>query len=137
MTVESKTRVRVSLCGASPWKVSVLISNVPIGASAPVRTTLPSTTMSSEVTKKRLVLSIIDFLNSSLADGTVKEDDKESLEVAVQCIGEAFGVDPSSPEASKLTIAPATQDRPTRVQGYERSSTRSDCSKDSFINHTR
>ncbi|KZV63138.1 hypothetical protein PENSPDRAFT_590381, partial [Peniophora sp. CONT] len=64
--------------------------------------------MSSEFTKKRLVLSIIDFLNSSLADGTVKEDDKESLEVAVQCIGEAFGVDPSSPEASKLSIAPAT-----------------------------
>ena len=36
-------------------------------------------TMSS---KQRLVLSIIDFLNQSVEDGTVKQDDKESLEVA-------------------------------------------------------
>lgn len=32
--------------------------------------------------KQRLVLSIIDFLNQSVQDGTVKQDDKESLEVA-------------------------------------------------------
>ncbi|KAI0336174.1 hypothetical protein GY45DRAFT_586782 [Cubamyces sp. BRFM 1775] len=32
--------------------------------------------------KQRLVLSIIDFLNQSIQDGTVKQDDKESLEVA-------------------------------------------------------
>ena len=67
-----------------------------------------------------LVLAIIDFLNQSIADGTVKEDDKEGLEVAgklyyslsqqtfndasptqVQCIGEAFGVDPSNEEQVK------------------------------------
>lgn len=32
--------------------------------------------------KQRLVYSVIEFLNDSIADGTVKEEDKESLEVA-------------------------------------------------------
>jgi hypothetical protein len=32
--------------------------------------------------QQRLVLAIIDFLNQSINDGTVKSDDKESLEVA-------------------------------------------------------
>lgn len=32
--------------------------------------------------QQKLVLSIIDFLNNSVQDGTVKQDDKESLEVA-------------------------------------------------------
>jgi hypothetical protein len=32
--------------------------------------------------QQRLVLSIIGFLNQSIADGTVREEDKESLEVA-------------------------------------------------------
>ncbi|KAK7064589.1 Hsc70 cochaperone [Favolaschia claudopus] len=59
--------------------------------------------------KQRLVLSIIDFLNQSVDDGTVKADDKESLEVAIQCIGEAFGVDPSDEDqVSRLTVKPAT-----------------------------
>jgi small glutamine-rich tetratricopeptide repeat-containing protein alpha len=73
--------------------------------------------------QQKLVLSIIDFLNKSIADGTVKQDDKESLEVAgkwasfelsrsqrfvVQCIGEAFGVDPSDQQQTeKLSIKPA------------------------------
>lgn len=35
--------------------------------------------------QQRLVLSIIDFLNQSILDGTVKSDDKESLEVAGAC----------------------------------------------------
>jgi len=32
--------------------------------------------------KQRLVLSILDFLTESMEDGTVKEEDKEGLEVA-------------------------------------------------------
>lgn len=32
--------------------------------------------------QQRLVLSIIDFLNESIENGTVKKDDQESLEVA-------------------------------------------------------
>ncbi|KIK70434.1 hypothetical protein GYMLUDRAFT_147953 [Collybiopsis luxurians FD-317 M1] len=59
--------------------------------------------------QQRLVLSIIDFLNQSIADGTVKSDDKESLEVAIQCIGEAFGVDPADDgQVSRLSVKPAT-----------------------------
>jgi small glutamine-rich tetratricopeptide repeat-containing protein alpha len=71
----------------------------------------------------------IEFLRASAQDGTVKEDDKESLEVAggswvhfafaagqyayrlllVQCIAEAFGVDPeSSDDQSKYSISPAS-----------------------------
>ncbi|KAI5897599.1 TPR-like protein [Schizophyllum commune H4-8] len=58
---------------------------------------------------QRLVLAIIDFLNQSIDDGTVKADDKESLEVAIQCIGEAFGVDPTNESQQKeLSIKPAT-----------------------------
>ncbi|KAJ6626864.1 hypothetical protein B0H10DRAFT_1996939 [Mycena sp. CBHHK59/15] len=59
--------------------------------------------------QQRLVLSIIDFLNQSVEDGTVKADDKESLEVAIQCIGEAFGVDPSDEQqVARLSVKPAT-----------------------------
>ncbi|KAJ7802792.1 putative stress-induced protein STI1 [Mycena olivaceomarginata] len=59
--------------------------------------------------KNRLVLAIIDFLNQSVEDGTVKADDRESLEVAIQCIGEAFGVDPSDEQqVARLSIKPAT-----------------------------
>ncbi|KAG1754980.1 TPR-like protein [Suillus paluster] len=58
--------------------------------------------------KQQLVLSIIDFLNQSIDDGTVKQDDREGLEVAIQCIGEAFGVDPSDDkQRERLSIKPA------------------------------
>jgi len=59
--------------------------------------------------KQRLVYSIIEFLNQSINDGTVKADDKESLEVAIQCIGEAFNIDPSDQkQADRLSVKPAT-----------------------------
>ncbi|KAI5991526.1 putative stress-induced protein STI1 [Pisolithus albus] len=59
--------------------------------------------------KQQLVLSIIDFLNKSIEDGTIKQDDREGLEVAIQCIGEAFGVDPSDDrQREQLSIKPAT-----------------------------
>ncbi|KAI5475339.1 hypothetical protein MNV49_001608 [Pseudohyphozyma bogoriensis] len=43
--------------------------------------------------QKKVAFQIISFLNASLADGSIKEDDKEGIEVASQCISEAFGVD--------------------------------------------
>lgn len=46
-------------------------------------------------TKQRLALSIIDFLNTSLNDGTLSEEDRESIEVAQSCISESFKVDPT------------------------------------------
>jgi len=59
--------------------------------------------------QQRLVLSIIDFLNQSINDGIVREEDKEGLEVAVQCIGEAFCVDPTDQEqVDRLNVKPAT-----------------------------
>jgi small glutamine-rich tetratricopeptide repeat-containing protein alpha len=59
--------------------------------------------------QQKLVLSIIDFLKQSIENGTVKQDDQESLEVAIQCIGEAFGVDPSDEaQVQRLTVKPAT-----------------------------
>ena len=36
----------------------------------------------AEEKKQTLVYSIIEFLNDSIADGTVKQEDQESLEVA-------------------------------------------------------
>jgi small glutamine-rich tetratricopeptide repeat-containing protein alpha len=42
-----------------------------------------------------LALAIIDFLGSSLKDGTLTADDADSIEIAQNCIAETFGVDPS------------------------------------------
>lgn len=81
------------------------------------------------MSQQKLVYAIIEFLNKSLEDGTVKQDDQEGLEVAstsqilsscwmvkptavsspVQCIAEAFGVHLSDKEQSgRLSIKPAT-----------------------------
>ncbi|KEF55906.1 uncharacterized protein A1O9_07486 [Exophiala aquamarina CBS 119918] len=49
--------------------------------------------------KKRLALSIIDFLSSSLKDGTLTADDADNIEIASNCIAEAFKVDASDKAA--------------------------------------
>ncbi|KAI9716474.1 MAG: hypothetical protein M1812_005369 [Candelaria pacifica] len=54
--------------------------------------------MASE-SKKRLALAIIDFLSSSLTDGTLSPEDRESIEVAQSCIAESFHVDPTDKAA--------------------------------------
>jgi len=54
--------------------------------------------MASE-SKKRLALAVIDFLNSSTTDGTLDASDAESIEVATQCIADAFKVDPTDKDA--------------------------------------
>ncbi|KIV98843.1 uncharacterized protein PV09_09414 [Verruconis gallopava] len=56
---------------------------------------------SSATSKKRLALAIIDFLNASLKDGTVSSEDSESIEIATNCIAEAFKVDPTDEAAIK------------------------------------
>ncbi|GAA99979.1 hypothetical protein E5Q_06682 [Mixia osmundae IAM 14324] len=59
--------------------------------------------------KQRLVYSILDFLGTSLDDGSIKDDDREGIEVAMQCIGEAFSVDPSdAAQEAKYSIKPAS-----------------------------
>lgn len=54
--------------------------------------------------KKRLALAIIDFLSTSLKDGTLASEDAESIEVAQSCIAETFHVDPSDQAALKDAI---------------------------------
>ena len=49
--------------------------------------------------KKRLALSITDFLSTSLKDGTLTSDDAENIEIATNCIADAFKVDPSDKAA--------------------------------------
>lgn len=51
--------------------------------------------------KKRLALAIIDFLGSSLKDGTLTAEDADSIEIAQNCIAETFKVDPSDDAAVK------------------------------------
>ncbi|KAI2617598.1 tetratricopeptide [Hypomontagnella submonticulosa] len=52
-------------------------------------------------TKQRLALAICDFLSASLTDGTLSAEDKDSIDVAINCIGESFKVDPSDTAAVK------------------------------------
>ncbi|KAK5154071.1 hypothetical protein LTR04_006078, partial [Oleoguttula sp. CCFEE 6159] len=49
--------------------------------------------------KKRLALAIIDFLSTSLKDGTLTAEDSESIEIAQSCIAESFHVDPTDKAA--------------------------------------
>lgn len=51
--------------------------------------------------KKRLALAILDFLQTSQADGSVEAEDAEQLEVAANCIAEAFKVDLADEAAKK------------------------------------
>ncbi|KAJ2985225.1 hypothetical protein NUW58_g5650 [Xylaria curta] len=54
--------------------------------------------------KQRLALAICDFLSSSLEDGTLSSEEKDSIDVAINCIGESFKVDPSDKIAVKSAI---------------------------------
>ncbi|KIX04588.1 uncharacterized protein Z518_05458 [Rhinocladiella mackenziei CBS 650.93] len=55
--------------------------------------------MSLSDSKKRLALSIIDFLSTSLKDGTLTAEDADNIEIASNCIAEAFKVDPTDKAA--------------------------------------
>lgn len=43
--------------------------------------------------RKKLALAIIDFLKTSIADKVISEENVESIDVAVECIADAFEVD--------------------------------------------
>jgi small glutamine-rich tetratricopeptide repeat-containing protein alpha len=49
-------------------------------------------------------LSIIDFLSTSLKDGTLTADDTESVEVATTCIADAFKIDPNDEAAMQSAV---------------------------------
>ncbi|KAI1148267.1 small glutamine-rich tetratricopeptide repeat-containing protein 2-like protein [Nemania diffusa] len=54
--------------------------------------------------KQRLALAICDFLSSSLDDGTLSAEDKDSIDVAINCIAESFKVDPTDKAAVQSAI---------------------------------
>ncbi|KAF1946117.1 hypothetical protein EJ02DRAFT_441351 [Clathrospora elynae] len=60
--------------------------------------------MATFQSKKRLALAILDFLQTSQTDGSVAPDDAEQLEVAANCIAEAFKVDVDDQAAKKDAI---------------------------------
>lgn len=51
--------------------------------------------------RKRLALAIVDFLQSSLKDGTLQPEDADSIEIATNCIAECFHVDPADKTATQ------------------------------------
>ncbi|KAJ1985368.1 Small glutamine-rich tetratricopeptide repeat-containing protein 2 [Dimargaris verticillata] len=58
--------------------------------------------------QRKLVFAILEFLQSAITDGSVKTSSVESLEVAMECIGEAFDVDASDEaQRSEYSIKPA------------------------------
>ncbi|KAI0521428.1 small glutamine-rich tetratricopeptide repeat-containing protein 2-like protein [Xylaria bambusicola] len=60
--------------------------------------------MAAATSKQRLALAICDFLSSSLTDGTLSADDKDSIDVAINCIAESFKVDPADKTAVNAAI---------------------------------
>jgi len=62
----------------------------------------------TEQSKKRLALAILDFLQTSQTDGSVPSEDAEQLEIAANCIAEAFKVDPSDSSSMKDALGDKT-----------------------------
>ncbi|KAK9771871.1 hypothetical protein AB5N19_05569 [Seiridium cardinale] len=54
--------------------------------------------------KQRLALAICDYLTTSVEDGTLSADDKDSIDVAINCIAESFKVDPTDQAAVKEAV---------------------------------
>ncbi|KAG6098065.1 hypothetical protein E4U30_008412 [Claviceps sp. LM220 group G6] len=59
---------------------------------------------SQHTSKQRLALAICDFLSTSATDGTLTAEDKDSVDVAVNCIAECFKVDANDKEAVKAAV---------------------------------
>lgn len=79
------------------WSVSTTLK--------PTNTLTNNTVQADQATsKKRLALAIIDFLNSSVKDGTIPSDEAESMEIATNCIAESFKVDPTDTAAVQDAI---------------------------------
>lgn len=51
-----------------------------------------------------MALAICDFLTQSTTDGTLTGEDRDSIEVAINCIAESFKVDPNDTAAVKSVI---------------------------------
>jgi small glutamine-rich tetratricopeptide repeat-containing protein alpha len=71
------------------------MSNLPLIADLYQQATSP---------QQRLALAICDFLSSSLDDGTLSGDDRDSIDVAINCISDSFKVDPTDKTAVQSAI---------------------------------
>ncbi|KAJ2890707.1 Small glutamine-rich tetratricopeptide repeat-containing protein 2 [Coemansia aciculifera] len=61
---------------------------------------------------KRLAMAIVEYLDKAVADGSVAGDGAESLEVAKQCISDAFGIDPEDEiQTKELSLKPFSLDK--------------------------
>ncbi|KAI5462872.1 hsc70 cochaperone [Mariannaea sp. PMI_226] len=62
--------------------------------------------MAAQTSKQRLALAICEFLATSTTDGTLTPDDKDSIDVAINCIAESFKVDYTNqpPAAGSQTL---------------------------------
>ncbi|KOS22303.1 Small glutamine-rich tetratricopeptide repeat-containing protein 2 [Escovopsis weberi] len=54
--------------------------------------------------KQRLALAICDFLSTSTTDGTLTAEDKDSIDVAINCIAESFKIDCEDKDALQAAI---------------------------------
>ena len=59
------------------------------------------------VDKRRLIYSIVQFLNKELGGEDISEDAKESLEVASQCLQTAYCL---APEDTHLEVSKSLQE---------------------------
>ncbi|KAF4585384.1 TPR Domain containing protein [Ophiocordyceps camponoti-floridani] len=59
---------------------------------------------SQQSSRQRLALAICHFLNTSLSDGTLAADEKDSIDVAVSCIADSFKVDAADEQAVKSAV---------------------------------
>lgn len=59
---------------------------------------------SHHTSKQRLALAICDFLSTSATDGTLTAEDRDSVDVAINCIAESFKVDPNDKDAVNATV---------------------------------
>ena len=88
-------------------------------------------------TKKRLALSIIDFLQASLKDGTLSSDDAESVEIATSCISESFKVNPSDTAAMTSATQPQTLYNVFNVYEKLKGKSTASTAGDGFVNEGR
>ncbi|KAJ1731004.1 Small glutamine-rich tetratricopeptide repeat-containing protein 2 [Coemansia biformis] len=66
----------------------------------------------SEDSRKRLAVGIVEYLDKAVAEGIVAGDGAESLEIAKQCISDAFGLDmDDAAQLARLSLKPHSLDK--------------------------
>ncbi|KAJ2058885.1 Small glutamine-rich tetratricopeptide repeat-containing protein 2 [Coemansia sp. S146] len=65
-----------------------------------------------EETRKQLAMAVVEYLDKVVADGSVAGDGAESLEVAKQCISDAFGINlEDETQIKELSLKPFSLDK--------------------------